>query len=117
MGTSRKMFIGRVTLPPLAATSLYAMMRDSSLHWGFETTALTTPSFDSIIGSEVGVVPDAPVYVGSDSNTSQSTGVLLTQTQNFSLQDFGDDFGIIDPTAIYFWSQSGCGMAVTFTAR
>jgi hypothetical protein len=117
MSIARKIFIGRVTLPALTATSLYQLMRDSSLHWGFETTALATPSLDSIIGSECGVTPDAPVYVGSDSNTNSSTGIALTPTQNFSLQDFGSDFGVIDPNQIYFWNQNGCGMAVTFQAR
>lgn len=31
MSISRKIFIGRVTVPALAATSLYALMRDSAL--------------------------------------------------------------------------------------
>src|SRR6185436_5939253 len=117
MTLSRKMFIGRVTLPGLAATSLYQLMRDSSLHWGFETTALTEPSLDSITGSEAQVTPDAPVYVGSDANTSQLTGILRTAAVPLDLKDFGDAFGIIDPNQIYFWNQSGTGMAVVFTAR
>ena len=116
MGTSRKMFIGRVTLPPNAGTSLYAMMRDSSQHWGFETTALNDPNFDSIIGSEVIVTPDAPVRVSSDS-AAGAAGILKAAAAAFSLSDYGPDFGIIDPTAIYFWNQNGCGMDVIFTAR
>lgn len=117
MTTSRKIFIGRVLLPAITPSSLYQLMRDSPLHWGFETTALTTPSLDSITGSECGVVPDAAVYVGSDSSVSPSTGIALTPGANFSLQDFGPAFGIIDPNQIWFYSQSGSGMAVTFQAR
>lgn len=112
--TSRKMFVGRVTLPPDAATSLAVMMRDSPLHWGYETTALTTPSMDSIIGSECGIVPDGPVTIGSDSNV-RTQGIPVAGGANFSLQDFGP--GLIDPNQIYFYSQSGSGMSVTFQAR
>jgi hypothetical protein len=117
MTTSRKIFIGRVSLPAITPSSLFQLMRDSPLHWGFESTALTAPSMDSITGSECGVVPDAAVFIGSDSNVSPSTGIALAAGANFSLQDFGDKFGVIDPNAIWFYSQSGCGMAVTFQAR
>lgn len=116
MATARKIFIGRVAIPAITASSLYALMRDSALHWGYESTALTTPSLDSIIGSECGVVPDAAVLIGSDSSVA-TTGIALAAGENFSLQDFGSMYGVIDPTAIYFWSQSGSGMAVTFQAR
>lgn len=117
MTLARKIFIGRVTLPPITPTNLYQMMRDSPLHWGFETTALTTPSMDSITGSEAGVVPDAAVYVGSDNTVSPTTGIALGAGQSFSLEDFGPAFGVIDPNQIWFYSQSGSGMAVTFQAR
>lgn len=116
MSTSRKIFIGRVALPAITPSSLYALMRDSALHWGFETTALTTPSFDSIIGSEAAITPDAAVQVGID-NTVATNGITVAAGQSFSLKDFGPAFGIIDPNAIWFYSQSGSGMAVTFTAR
>lgn len=116
MSIARKIFIGRVTLPPITPTSLYQLMRDSALHWGFESTALTTPSLDSIIGSEAGIVPDAAVFVGSDNTVIPTAGIALAAAQNFSLQDFGP-FGIIDPNQVWFYSQSGCGMAVTFQGR
>ena len=118
MATSRKMFIGRVLVPGLVATSLYAMMRDSALHWGFEDTTLSTPNFDSIIGSECIVVPDGAVRIGSDSTTA-AAGIAKAAAAVFSLSDYGPDFGIIDPNAIYFYSvsPSGTGMDVTFTAR
>jgi len=116
MTISRKIFIGRVTLPAITPSSLYQLMRDSPLHWGYETTALTAPSLDSITGSEAGIVPDAPVQVGIDSSVA-TTGITLAAGQNFSLQDFGDAFGVIDPNQIWFYNQSGCGMNVTFTAR
>src|ERR1043165_2828024 len=117
MTISRKIFIGRVTLLPITPASLFQLMRDSPLHWGYETTALTTPSMDSITGSEGGVVPDAAVFVGSDSSVSPTTGIALAAGANFSLQDFGSAFGVIDPNQIWFYSQSGCGMAVTFQSR
>src|SRR5262245_15797529 len=117
MTLSRKIFIGRVTLPPITPTSLLALMTASSLHWGYETTALTELSLDSITGSEAGIVPDATVYVGIDNTVSPTTGVAVTAGSNFSLQDFGPAFGVIDPNQIYFYNQSGCQMAVTFQAR
>lgn len=123
MTISRKMFISQVVLPPGVATSLYAMMRDSPLHWGYETTALATPSLDSITGSECGIVPDLNIFVGSDSNVRDATsgsnyrGVLVTAGTNFSLQDFGAADGIIDPTSIFFYSSPGCNIDVVFTAR
>jgi len=116
MTTSRKIFIGRVSLPALTASNLYQLMRDSPLHWGYETTALTDVSMDSITGSNAKITPDAAVLVGSD-NSVATTGRALAAATEFSLSDFGDDFGVIDPNAIWFYNQSGCGMAVTFTAR
>jgi len=117
MTISRKIFIGRVTLSAITPSSLYQLMRDSALHWGYESTALTTPSLDSIIGSEAGIIPDADVYVGSDNTVSPTTGIRLAAGQNMSLQDFGPAYGIIDPNQIWFYSQSGTQMSVTFTAR
>jgi len=113
---ARKIFIGRVNLAAITPTSLADLMKNSSLHWGFETTALDTPSLDSIIGSECGIIPDAATYVGSDANVSPTTGVLVAAGVNFSLQDMGK-YGIIDPNQIYFYNQSGTGMAVTFQSR
>jgi len=98
-------------------------MKNSALHWGFETTALTTPSMDSILGSEAGIVPDATIYIGSDANVRNAAlggdtyrGVTAIGGQNYSLQDFGP-FGLIDPNQIYLFNQSGCGVDVTFQAR
>jgi|ERR1043165_437818 hypothetical protein len=116
MTISRKIFINRVTLPPDTPTSLYQLMRDSPAHWGYESTALTTPSLDSIIGSEAGIVPDADVYIGSDETVDSTTGIPLVAARNFSLQDFGP-FGIIDPNQIWLYSQLGCQLSVTFQAR
>lgn len=117
MSISRKMFIGRVLAPGGVASSLLSLMQASALHWGLEAD-LTTPSLDSIIGSECGIVPDGAVRISSDPTTA-ATGINLAAATNFSLQDFGPDFGIIDPTQIFFWSvnPSGTGMNVIFTAR
>ena len=119
MSTSRKIFIGRVFVPAMAAASLYQLMRDSALHWGFEDTTLTTPSLDSIIGSNCICVPDGAVRIGSDNTTSKTVGITKAAAAAFSLSDFGPDYGIIDPNAIWFYavSNSGTGMDVTFTAR
>lgn len=116
MSISRKIFIGRVTLPPITPTSLATLMRNSSLHWGLEDD-LATPSLDSITGSEAIVKPDATVYVGIDNSVNPTVGIAVPAGQSFSLQDFGADFGVIDPNQIWFYNQSGCGMAVTFKAR
>lgn len=116
MTISRKVFIGRVSVPAITPTSLYTLMKNSPLHWGYETTALTQPSMDSILGSEAGIVPDGPVFIGSDNSVSPATGVAIAGGQNFSLQDFGP-VGMTDPNQIWFYSQSGAGMAVIFQAR
>ena len=116
MTISRKIFIGRVTLPGITPTSLATLMRTSSLHWGLESD-LTTPSMDSTTGSEAGIIPDAPVYIGIDNTVSPTTGMAVAAGVNFSLQDFGPAFGVIDPNQIWFYNQSGCQMAVTFQAR
>jgi hypothetical protein len=117
MSRARKIFIGRVLVPGLTATSLFSMMQASALLWGYESDG-TTPSLDSIIGSECIVVPDGAVRIGSDSTTA-AAGIAKAAAATFSLSDYGPDFGIIDPTAIFFYSvnPSGTGMDVTFTAR
>lgn len=120
--TSRKIFSGRVTIPNDAATNLNTLMRDSPLHWGYETTALTQASQDSILGSEVGIVPDGEIFIGSDSNVravssgSFYRGVRVAGGANYSLQDFGP-VGMIDPNQIWIYSVSGGGADVTFQAR
>jgi len=91
-------------------------MQASPLLWGLEADG-TTPSLDSITGSEVIVVPDAPVRVGSDSTTSNTVGILVAAGATWSMFDNGAKYGVIDPNAIYFWNQNGAGMAVTFSAR
>lgn len=121
MTISRKMFSGRVTIPPNEATSLNILMRNSSLHWGLETD-LTSPSMDSIIGSAFGVTPDGDIWIGSDANVKNTTvgtfyqGVLVPGGQNYSIQDFGQ-FGLVDPNLIWLYSVSGAGADVTFQAR
>lgn len=117
MTIARKIFIGRVSIPAITPTSLLTLMTQSSLHWGFESTALTQPSMDSILGSNAGVVPDAAIYAGSDNTVNPTTGIAVAAGENFSLQDFGSDYGVIDPNQIYFYSQSGSGMVVTFSGR
>lgn len=116
MTISRKIFIGRVTIPAITPTSLNDLMKNSALHWGYESTALTQPSMDSILGSEAIITPDANVYVGVDNTVSPTTGIVAAAGQNFSLQDVGPR-GMIDPNQIWLYSQSGSGMAVTFQAR
>lgn len=121
--TSRKIFNAQVTLPANTATSLATLMRDSPLHWGLESN-LTSPSMDSILGSEAGFIPSATVYVGSDSNVrggaiggSTYKGVTATGGANYSLQDFGGGNGMIDPNQIFLYNQSGCTVDLTFQAR
>lgn len=122
MTTSRKVFSANVTLPANTATSLATLMRNSALHWGLQSD-LTSPSMDSILGSEAGIIPSGNVYVGSDANVrggaiggSTYKGVTVLGGSNYSLQDFGPA-GMIDPNQIYFYNQSGCTMDVTFQAR
>lgn len=120
--TSRKVFSANVNLPPDTATSLRTLMRNSPLHWGLESD-LTTPSMDSILGSEAGIIPSATVYVGSDANVrggaiggSTYKGVTVLGGTNYSLQDFGQA-GMIDPNQVWLYNQSGCTIDVTFQAR
>lgn len=120
MTTSRKNFIGRISVPGNSATSLSSLMTSSPLHWGLESD-LTSPSMDSILGSEVGLIPDSDIWVGSDANVKNATagsfyqGVLVPAGENYSLQDFGP--GLIDPNQIYLFSVSGGGADLTFQAR
>lgn len=122
MSIARKIFSSNVTLQPGVATSLYQLMRDSPLHWGYEDTTLTTPSLDSIIGSEAGIVPSATVNIGSDSNVrdaasgSNYKGVTVLAGQNYSLQDFGPA-GVVDPNQVWFYRNAGTTMDVVFTGR
>lgn len=123
MTVSRKIFSANVTLPAATATSLNILMRDSLLHWGFEDTSLTTPSMDSILGSEAGIVPASDVYIGIDSNVRNAAGgggtyqgVLAAAGENYSLQDFGPR-GMIDPNQIWLYSVGGTTVDLTFQAR
>lgn len=122
MSRSRKTFIAQVSLPPDSATSLLTMMAASALKWGFESDG-ATPSLDSVIGSDAGLIPDSTVFLGVDSNVRAATsgsfyrGVTVVAGQNFSLQDFGGMYGVIDPSAIYCYNQSGCDIDLTFKAR
>ncbi len=123
MTISRKFFSANVSLPADQATSLYTLMKLSPLHWGYETTALTDPSMDSILGSEAGIVPSGDVYVGSDANVRGGPvggdtykGVLIPAGENYSLQDFGPR-GMIDPNQIFVYAQSGATLGLTFQSR
>lgn len=123
MTISRKLFSANVTLPADTATSLATLMKNSALHWGYESTALTQPSMDSILGSEAGLVPAGDIYIGIDSNVragalggSTYKGVLAAGGANYSLQDFGPR-GMIDPNQIWLYAQSGATIDVTFQAR
>lgn len=123
MTISRKVFSANVTLPANTATSLYALMKSSALHWGYESTALIQPSMDSILGSEAGFVPSGDVYVGIDGNVRNAAlggstykGVLAVGGANYSLQDFGP-MGMIDPNQVWLYAQSGAGIDLTFQAR
>ena len=122
MSLSRKIFNANVTLPPGVATSLADLMKTSLLHWGYETTALTTPSLDSIIGSECGIVPAATINIGSDSNVRDANadplykGITVPANQNYSLQDFGYG-GLIDPNQIWLYRTAGTTVDVVFQAR
>jgi hypothetical protein len=121
MSISRKMFNGRITIPGDQAVSLISVMQSSPLHWGLEAD-LVSPSLDSIIGSECGIVPDSDIWIGSDANVKNTTsgsfyqGVHVAGGANYSLQDFGH-YGIIDVNQLYLYSISGGGADLTFTAR
>ena len=122
MTISRKIFAANVSLPADTATSLYQLMRDSALHWGYEDTTLTQPSMDSILGSEAKFTPSVDVYVGSDANVRPSAsgahykGVLAAGSHEFSLQDFGPP-GMIDPNQIYLYALAGATLDLVFQAR
>ena len=122
MSVSRKIFLANVMLPAATATSLVTLMQASALHWTLEAD-LTTPSLDSILGSEVGIVPSATIYAGSDANVRGGAlgggtykGVTVLANANFSLQDFGP-IGSLDPNQIWLYNQSGCSLDLIFTAR
>jgi len=122
MTISRKVFSASCELPAATATSLATLMRDSILHWGLESD-LISPSMDSMLGSEVGVVPEADVYVGIDANVRDANasplykGVTILAAENYSLQDFGADFGLIDPQQIWFYSAGGTNLDITYQGR
>jgi len=122
MTISRKIFNGRITIPGNQATSLNQLMKESALHWGYETTALTQPSMDSILGSEVKIIPDGEIWIGSDANVKNVAsgafyqGVHVAAAGVYSLQDQGP-VGMIDPNQIWIYSVSGGGADVTFQAR
>lgn len=122
MTISRKTFAANVTLPANEATSLYTLMRDSALHWGFETTALTQPSMDSITGERAQITPAANVYIGSDANVRNTAGVgtyqgaLAASGEPFTLQDFAR-YGIVDPNQVFLYSQPGTTLDLVFQGR
>lgn len=122
MTISRKFFSATVALPANAATSLYTLMKNSALHWGFEDAGLTIPSMDSILGSEARITPEATTYVGSDANVGASDsgstykGVAVAGDQSYSLSDMGPR-GLIDPNQVWLYNQSGTNVAIMFQAR
>lgn len=122
MTISRKIFSATVALPAATATSLYTLMKNSALHWGFEDAALTIPSMDSILGSEARITPAATTYIGNDANVGASDssptykGVAVAGEQSYSLTDMGPR-GLIDPNQIWLYNQSGTNIAVVFQAR
>lgn len=122
MTISRKMFNGRIAIPGDSATSLLSMMASSPLHWTLESD-LTSPSMDSILGSGCGIVPDGDIWIGSDANVKNASagsfyqGVHVAPGRNYSLQDFGGGYGLIDPNQIYIYSLSGGAADLTFNAR
>lgn len=123
MTISRKFFSANVTLPAATATSLYELMRDSALHWGFEDTTLTAPSMDSITGDAVTLTPAAITYLGSDANVRETAaggdtykGTALAAGEPASLQDFAG-FGVVDPNQVYLWNTGGTTLDIIFQAR
>lgn len=124
MSRSRKIFSANCVLPPGVATSLMSLMSSSILKWGYESDG-TTPSLDSTIGSEAGIIPAATINIGSDSNVRDANadplykGVTVEGGTNFSLQDFGSGGGggLIDPNQIWFYRSAGTTIDVVFQAR
>lgn len=119
---SRKIFQGPITVPPDAATSLNTLMQQSALKWGFESDG-TTPSMDSILGSNVKIVPDSPIWIGSDSNVRSATvgsfymGVPVAAGATYSLDDQGGGMGMIDPNQIYLYAINGTHCNLVFQSR
>jgi hypothetical protein len=120
---SRKFFSATVTLPANTPTSLLSLMQLAPLYWTFESDG-TTLSLDSTTGSEASVTPEGVTYVGDDNLvrgdnavSPQYRGAPVVANQNYSLQDFGSAYGIIDPNAVWLYSQSGTRVAIVFQAR
>lgn len=113
----RTFFSATVTLPAATASNVATLMRNSLLHWGENDDG--TPSMDSFMGSELGLVPSGTTYVGSDANVRNADadplykGVELAANENHSLQDPGMR-GIIDPETIWLYSVAGASIELTF---
>lgn len=123
MSRSRKFFSATVTIPADTPVSLLTLMQAAPIYWGFEDDGVT-PSLDSITGSEASITPAAAIYVGGDSNvrsaaavSPQYQGVPVIADQNYSLQDFGAAYGIIDPNTIWVYSLAGTTASLVFQAR
>lgn len=122
MSRSRKLFNSRIQIPGDQAVSLLSVMQTSPLKWTYESDG-STPSMDSILGSEVGLVPDSTIWIGSDANVKNSTvggfyqGIRVAAALNYSLQDFGGGTGLIDVNQIWLYSVSGTGCDCTFQGR
>ena len=119
---ARKIFNAVATLSAITPTSLLSLMQTSALKWTYETDG-TTPSMDSVLGSEAGIVPGQNIWIGSDSNVRDQTGGSFYQGfpvasgSNYSLQDFGGGTGNIDPTQIYLYARNDTPIAIAFQAR
>lgn len=113
----RTFFSATVTLPAATATSVATLMRNSILHWGENGDG--SPSMDSFMGSELGLVPSGTIYVGSDANVRNADadplykGAEVAAAENYSLQDSGMR-GIIDPETIWLYSVGGANIELTF---
>ncbi len=121
MTTARKMFMEVVTLPAITPTSLGTLMKGSIQHWWLDPD-LATPAMDASSGDEASITPQATVFLGNDANvrdvnaTPFYQGITVAVGQTYLFQDFAIG-GVIDPWQIYFYSQSGCNMAVMFHGR
>lgn len=114
----RKFFSAIVALPADTATSVLDLMAGSIADW----CGANSPH-DSVIGSQLGLIPDGTVYVGHDSAVRNADdaiatppeyeGVEVAASENYSLSDPGMR-GTIDPAHVYLYSVGGANIEITF---
>lgn len=110
----RKFFSATVVLPATTATSVLTLMADSSADW-----CGSSSPHDSVIGSELGFVADATVYVGHDSSVRDADatplykGVGVAANENYSLTDPGMR-GTIDPSHVWLYAAAQTNIELTF---